>query len=85
VLFDGFDAYAIGRMQVVGSTLYFSAISNGAEWVQATLDGTITQENQFDVAGTYIHTNLYKLDLTNPDSDPVLVMPDAAQFAAAGQ
>lgn len=85
LLFDSFDAYTIGRMQVVGSTLYFSAISNGAEWIQAVVDGAITPETHFDMAGNYIHTNLYKLDLTNPDSDPVLVMPDAQQFAAAGQ
>lgn len=85
VLFDSFDAYTIGRLQVVGTTLYFSAITNGDDWVQASIDGTLTQDNNFDLAGTFVHTNLYKLDLATPDAQPVLVMPDAQQFVAAGQ
>jgi len=84
-VFEGLDANEIGRMQVVGSTLYFSLITNGDEWVQAVLDGTLTQENSFETAGSYVHTNLYGVDLATPNATPILIMEDATQFAATGQ
>ena len=81
---EGGDAYTIGRMQVVGNTLYVSTISNGADWVKAVLDGTLTPDNNFDKAGETVHTTIYSIDLATPNSVPVIVLNDATQFAAAG-
>ena len=83
-VFEGLDANEIGRMQVVGSTLYFSVITNGDEWVQAVVDGTLTMENSFETADDYIHTNLYAIDLAASNGTPTLLLEDASQFAAAG-
>jgi hypothetical protein len=82
---EGFDAYGIGRMQVVGSTLYFSAVNNGAEWVEGNSEEI--SELLFDEErnANYFHINVYKIDLTTPDAEPVLVIEDAAEFVAAGQ
>jgi hypothetical protein len=83
-VFEGLDAYTIGRIQVVGSALYFSTISNGDAWVQGVLDGTLTMEN-YQTAADLVHTDLYMVDLATPGSAPTLIMSDATQFAAAGQ
>lgn len=82
---EGFDAYGIGRMQVVGNTLYFSAVNNGTEWVEGNSEEI--SELLFDEErnADYFHTNVYKIDLTTPNAEPVLVLEDAAEFVAAGQ
>lgn len=83
-VFENLDAHEIGRMQVVGNALYFSVITNGDEWVQAVIDGTLTMENSFETADDYIHTHLYAVDLATPNAAPTLIMEDAAQFVATG-
>lgn len=82
-LAENIDAYEIGRMQVVGSTLYFSTITNPDAWVQAILDDTVTFESTLDVSAKYTSTDIYMIDVNAPAA-PTLVLAGASQFAVAG-
>jgi hypothetical protein len=83
VLAENIDAYDIGRMQVVGNTLYFSTITNPETWLQAILDDTVTFENVMDISSDYTSTDIYSVDVSAPAA-PTLVLENASQFAAAG-
>jgi hypothetical protein len=73
------DGYAIGRMAISGTTLYFSQVDSGETWFNAVISGEVTFENNFDVFENYVSVDLFALALA--DNSVQLVGENYQQFA----